>query len=49
MLEGGRQWWDERWASFEPDPAWRAPPFPTGWEGIAVTEAPAPGDLRVLR
>jgi predicted RNA-binding protein associated with RNAse of E/G family len=37
MLDRGERWWDERWASFVPDPAWRAPVFPSGW-----TEAPVP-------
>ena len=34
MLDRGERWWDESWASFEPDPAWRAPAFPEGWEDV---------------
>jgi hypothetical protein len=42
MLERGERWWDERWVSFEPDPAWRVPAFPLGWEEAPVPPAPAP-------
>jgi len=42
MLERGERWWDERWASFAPDPAWRAPAFPDEWEEAPVTAAPPP-------
>ncbi len=45
MLDRGARWWDDSWSSFEPDPAWRAPPFPTGWEGAVVPPAPGPGPL----
>ncbi len=31
-LDAGRRWWDERWCSFEPDPAWVVPALPRGWE-----------------
>jgi hypothetical protein len=40
MLDRGERWWDERWASFVPDPAWRAPVFPSGWEEAPVPAAP---------
>lgn len=48
MLERGERWWDERWASFVPEAAWRAPAFPAGWETTPATEAPAPGAYRRL-
>ena len=31
-LEAGRRWWDERWAEWEPDPAWPAPELPEDWD-----------------
>ena len=46
MLERGELWWDESWASFEPDPAWRAPSFPDGWESAIVPPAPTPAEYR---
>jgi len=46
MLEHGDRWWDESWASFVPDPAWRAPAFPDGWETTPPTEAPPPSAYR---
>jgi hypothetical protein len=48
MLDRGERWWDERWASFAPEPGWRAPAFPDGWETTPPTEAPSPSDYRVL-
>lgn len=48
MLDRGERWWDERWASFTPDPAWRAPSFPQGWDEAAVPPAPAPSAYRLL-
>jgi hypothetical protein len=48
MLENGERWWDERWASFEPDPAWRAPSFPDGWEAAPVPANPSPSAYRRL-
>jgi hypothetical protein len=48
MLDRGERWWDERWASFEPDPAWRGSPFPAGWEETPVPPAPPPGAYRAL-
>jgi hypothetical protein len=48
MLDRGERWWDERWASFVPEPGWRAPAFPEGWETTPPTEAPSPSDFRVL-
>jgi hypothetical protein len=35
-LETTRHWWDHRWASWEPDPTWKAPTLPRGWETIPV-------------
>lgn len=26
-------WWDLTWADWRPDPAWRVPELPAGWEG----------------
>ena len=48
MLDRGERWWDERWASFEPDPSWRAPAFPDGWEEEPVAPAPPPTAYRML-
>ena len=48
MLDRGERWWDERWASFAPEPGWRAPAFPEGWETTPPTEPPTPSDYRVL-
>ena len=48
MLDRGERWWDERWASFSPEPGWRAPTFPEGWEAAPPTEAPPPSELRAL-
>ena len=47
-LDRGERWWDEQWASFEPDPAWRAPAFPGGWEEVPPTRAPPPSAYRLL-
>ncbi len=47
-LDRGERWWDERWAGFEPDPAWRAPSFPDGWEEAPVPPAPPPSAYRAL-
>ena len=48
MLDRGERWWDEEWASFEPDPGWRAPAFPDGWEEVPATPAPPPTAYRLL-
>lgn len=48
MLDRGEQWWDEGWVSFEPDPGWRAPAFPDGWEEVPATPAPPPTTYRLL-
>jgi uncharacterized protein DUF402 len=48
MLDRGEPWWGERWTSFEPDPGWRAPAFPDGWEEAPVTPAPPPTAYRLL-
>ena len=48
MLDRDERWWDERWTSFEPDPTWRAPAFPAGWETAAVPTAPPPTAYRSL-
>jgi hypothetical protein len=48
MLDSGDRWWDGRWAAFEPDPAWRAPAFPEGWESAPVPAAPTPSSYQAL-
>jgi hypothetical protein len=48
MVDRGEQWWEGGWASFEPDPAWRGPAFPTGWEAASVPPGPSPSDYRLL-
>jgi hypothetical protein len=30
-VEAGERWWDKSWASWEPDPGWRALELPQGW------------------
>jgi Protein of unknown function (DUF402) len=47
-LDRGERWWDDGWAAFEPDPAWRAPSFPTAWESEPVPPAPSPAAYRAL-
>jgi Protein of unknown function (DUF402) len=47
-LDRGERWWDDGWADFEPDPAWRAPLFPPGWESEPVPPAPSPDAYRAL-
>ena len=47
-VDGGTRWWDERWASFVPQPEWRSPSFPDGWEATPLTEAPPPSAYRLL-
>jgi hypothetical protein len=34
LLDRGERWWDETWTRFEPDPSWREPTFPAGWDGV---------------
>ena len=29
-LDAGHRWWDDEWAVWEPDPAWRVPSLPSG-------------------
>ena len=48
MLDRGERWWAERWTSFEPNRAWRAPAFPDGWEKAPVPPAPSPTAYRLL-
>lgn len=48
MLDRGERWWDEVWSRFEPDPAWRAPSLPEGWDAAPVPSAPTP-DAYVVR
>jgi hypothetical protein len=36
MLDVGEEWWDEEWSRWRPDPAWRAPRPPHGWERAAA-------------
>jgi hypothetical protein len=35
-LDARTQWWDDRWISWAPDPAWTAPTLPEGWRDIPV-------------
>ncbi len=48
MLERGDRWWEDVWTSFAPDPAWRAPSFPPGWESAPIPEPPALSAYRAL-
>lgn len=32
MLDRGERWWDPRWTEWRPDPAFRGPMLPAGWE-----------------
>jgi hypothetical protein len=34
-LDRGERWWDERWASWEPDPGWPIPELLPGWDRVA--------------
>lgn len=47
VLESGERWWEQHWTSFVPDPAWRAPSFPVGWEAAPVPPAPPPSAYRL--
>src|SRR5690606_5523543 len=38
LLDAGQQWWDDSWASWQPDPAWPAPDLPHGWDTMPATE-----------
>jgi uncharacterized protein DUF402 len=31
-LDAGRRWWDDSWRNWQPDPAWKTPPLPSGWD-----------------
>jgi hypothetical protein len=31
-IEAGQRWWDDDWASWEPDPSWTALDLPPGWD-----------------
>lgn len=31
-LDARRQWWDDGWRTWAPDPSWGAPRLPPGWE-----------------
>jgi hypothetical protein len=33
-LDAGERWWNERWVDWRPDPAWRVPDLPDGWERV---------------
>ena len=32
MLDQSEQWWDASWSKWRPDPSWRGPTLPAGWE-----------------
>lgn len=34
LLDEGSRWWDESWATWEPDPAWGPRPLPAGWDEV---------------
>ncbi|GIH04605.1 hypothetical protein Rhe02_26720 [Rhizocola hellebori] len=34
LLDAGERWWDESWASWQPDPQWAAPTLPAHWEEV---------------
>ena len=36
-LEAGRRWWDDRWASWTPDPSWGPTAVPDGWADVPIT------------
>lgn len=48
QLDRGARWWDDSWATWEPDPTWTTPAFPDGWETAPVPDAPPPRELRIL-
>jgi len=37
-LDAGRRWWDDRWRDFAPDPTWKPPPLPAGWEAATAVD-----------
>ncbi|HVE98001.1 MAG TPA: DUF402 domain-containing protein [Mycobacteriales bacterium] len=41
-LAAGRRWWDEKWASWAPEPSWRPVPLPQSWAGVPVRAALPP-------
>lgn len=46
MLQRDDRWWDPTWATFVPDPDWRALDLPVGCEDEPVTAAPSPSSYR---
>jgi predicted RNA-binding protein associated with RNAse of E/G family len=42
-LRAGRQWWDPRWARWQPDPSWRDPRLTGGWNATGQVAAQPPG------
>ncbi len=34
LLDAGERWWDDSWASWQPDPRWTAPTMPADWEDV---------------
>ena len=38
LLDAGQRWWDEAWATWQPDPAWLPPDLPDGWDVAPATE-----------
>jgi hypothetical protein len=36
-LDAGQRWWDEGWATWEPDPAWPVPALPSDWAAVPMS------------
>ena len=43
MLDHGERWWDDSWTAWTPDPSWRSPSLPGGWEEADPVLAAADG------
>jgi hypothetical protein len=39
LLDAGHRWWDEGWASWQPDPGWQPPDLPDNWPTLPITTA----------
>jgi len=36
-LDAGHRWWDEKWSTWTPDPAWRPVALPPDWKSVPTT------------
>ena len=33
-LDAGLRWWEDSWREFEPNPGWKVPNLPAGWDAV---------------